>query len=211
MRWRCALCTWYVWCTVWCTRILRASGSLTEEEGELEVLRVSLLQTRKHVTKGGSLALREAGDEEISECSGAFPVCGLAKHEVCAYIPGCSWRGETAYGGWCLSSAKEETSSSQAGRCGHLDEGDCKAAKAASSPCRWEGRWRDFGCAGDGGRWQNPSCSFTNDPEACMALPGCNFQNRSYYGGWCVGNEPHCAFQLEESCAAPCSWVHQES
>ena len=130
------------------------------------------------------------------------------RQETCAYIPGCSTStGETAYGGWC---------SSQVGHCAHLDKESCLATKASmkksttSTKCNWKNAVSETSCSGDRGRWQNPGCSFTNDREACMWMPGCNWAGENHFGGWCVGDLPRCAMQTSKStCGDECQWHSQ--
>ena len=117
--------------------------------------------------------------------------------ETCAYIPGCStFKGETAYGGWCSGD-----------QCAHLDEENC----LLKSKCHWKSvksEGPESLCRGDLGRWQNPGCSFSNDREACMWMPGCNWAGQNHFGGWCTGDQPHCAMETSNfACQdAQCHW-----
>ena len=120
--------------------------------------------------------------------------------ETCAYIPGCSTsKGETAYGGWCSGEG-----------CAHLDQENCLLNSKSKSKCHWRYVKSDPEtlCRGDLGRWQNPGCSFSNDPEACMWMPGCNWAGQNHFGGWCTGDKPHCAMETSVfACQdAQCHW-----
>ncbi|CAJ1348746.1 unnamed protein product [Effrenium voratum] len=165
---------------------LAAAESLDSEE----VFPVSLLQLKWQL--GRSEIATDVEAVPSTDCRGSFDVCHLAKHEVCAYIPGCSWHGETAYGGWC-SGEKES--------CAHLDRESC------AEPCHWTTAWRETQCRGDLSRWQNPGCTFTSDREACLWMPGCNWAGLSAYGGWCTGN-PFCSFETTSAACASkgCQW-----
>eukprot|EP00931_Biecheleriopsis_adriatica_P047840 TRINITY_DN2760_c0_g1_i1.p1 TRINITY_DN2760_c0_g1~~TRINITY_DN2760_c0_g1_i1.p1 ORF type:complete len:158 (-),score=25.67 TRINITY_DN2760_c0_g1_i1:23-496(-) len=63
-------------------------------------------------------------------------------------------------------------------------------------------------CTGDGSEWQNPGCVLTCEKEACVWMPGCNWQGHNSYGGWCTGGVSTCTFEtsLPDCQRANCSW-----
>jgi len=193
------------WSWIWIWLLSQGQGGQGQDcQDEVfgDVFEVSLLQTSRHLSRVRALKPEPEEPEETS-CSGSFRFCSDAERRVCAYIPGCNWHRESAYGGWCLENSKR----GGARACAALDGPRC----AAEPGCRWERSWPDAFCRGDGGRWQNPGCSFTNDAEACMAMPGCNWEGRSSYGGWCSGGsgDGECAFETTQtSCARHgCTWT----
>eukprot|EP00435_Cladocopium_sp_Y103_P064073 s1422_g25.t1 len=175
---------------------------------------VSLLQLKLQLSRHSEpseisgetpVADRPESTNSVALCSGSFEVCGVAQPETCAYIPGCSTStGETAYGGWCSGAAEH---------CAHLDEENCLLKSKSKSKCHW--KYVDVAetpCRGDLGRWQNPGCSFSNDREACMWMPGCNWAGQNHFGGWCTGDKSHCAMKTSIfACQdAQCHWQHSK-
>lgn len=164
----------------------------------------------------------------VSNCASSAPdkllrkvlcICWFPRPEICPYIPGCQTPdGKTAYGGLCVGEG-----------CSHLDKENClneaknvKTLKESSGdagdatsanrtkidrPCEWRNSWKEVSCHGDWSRWQNPACSFTNDKEACMWMPGCMWEGQNYFGGWCMGNPP-CSLESSKSACidAQCTW-----
>ncbi|CAL1156878.1 unnamed protein product [Cladocopium goreaui] len=191
----------------WLLGALLKTLAFAEDFEAAEAPPVSLLQLKLQLSRNSEPEiLGEAhvtdGDAESfgskALCSGSFEVCEVALPETCAYIPGCSTsKGETAYGGWCSGEG-----------CAHLDQENCLLN--SKSKCHWRYVKSDPEtlCRGDLGRWQNPGCSFSNDPEACMWMPGCNWAGQNHFGGWCTGDKPHCAMETSVfACQdAQCHW-----
>ncbi|CAE7454011.1 unnamed protein product [Symbiodinium natans] len=227
----------WLWWLLWLA-LAQGQDSIDCDELEPEALELSLLQLGQRLgrvaTAGAVEPVHPQQEPKDTSCTGAFHVCTLAERHTCAYIPGCHWHRETAYGGWCTENgAKASEGSKEAKEAkGAKSAKSAKGAKgakaksphcatmdgprcAAEPACRWEKSWIDAGCRGDGSRWQNPGCSFTNDAEACMFMPGCNWRGRSSYGGWCSSkgdsNEAGkaCAFETTQSACTQhgCIWT----
>lgn len=182
------------------------------ESSEASQLLTSLLQTRLQIAVGsnGESQAPPLGQDPppMSQspvngpCIGQIFVCQrVTKRDACINIPSCNWDGVSAYGGWC--SGPRDSCLHQTMVHGCKRRNGCKWQEAK----RVTQQQREGSCMGDGSQWQNPSCSFANEREACLWMSGCNWLGASAYGGWCGGGPP-CTFETSEArcIAGNCSW-----
>lgn len=201
-------------CAVHDTCFHAASEAEVEEAENLEAsdLLTSLLQTRLHVevgSNGGSQSppLWQEPPPTIPTqanitCAGQIFVCQrVTKRDACINIPSCNWEGVSAFGGWC--SGPRDSCLHQTTVQGCKRRNGCQWQEAKQVAQEQHKR----SCTGDGSQWQNPSCSYASERQACLWMPGCSWLGASAYGGWCKGG-PTCAFETDEArCfAARCSW-----
>lgn len=144
-----------------------------------------------------------AGPAAAQLCTSAtaYPnqACPFLPKVGCIVTPGCLWNGTSAYGGVC-SGGPMCTGQTAPGAC------------SALLSCSWVPSTQPLTgiteCKGDGTSWENPGCKLYEEP-ACSVTPGCNWQGKNVFGGWCTGGS-QCTYDgnpVACSFTPGCSWV----
>lgn len=147
---------------------------------------------------------------ETTNCTGdgsrwANPLCNMYERDSCIVSGGCNWNGTNIYGGWCSGGLQCTFQVTPIG-CVFTPLCQWVAAREVAPLPRWSG---EIGrCHGDHTPSQNPTCRLYTK-STCIFTPGCNWNRRNMYNGWCSGGD-QCTYVVSaRACAATigCGWV----
>jgi len=192
----------------------------TAEDEEAASVEVTMLQVRTELQPRANQSSRApcAGDGTATQNA----ACKYnPSWSGCVYSPGCNWRGQSYFGGWCTGGSQcvylpsNETCATPcawqpATAAFNASEGEAEAAivKAAVVAAAAEAAQKNRSCSGDGSTTENYACKYHIYWSTCVLTAGCNWQGQSALGGWCSGGL-QCTYQpLAAICESTvgCQW-----